>query len=186
MSRLEAKKKDHPAKVQQRNVRSFQPAPPGPVLARASAIGARRMAKNPKTRRPSLSRESICEPLRRKIKVDPPQLHIATLQQFRQLGNIRRDPSRLVAREQLGPRTDSVSHADAVDLPCFWQAVAARLPCSGLMLKKTGDVSWIQSLFYSCLLSASLPGMASASGSLVSAAAMVIQDKPGGEVPSGL
>jgi hypothetical protein len=98
------------------------------------------MAKNPKTRRPSLSRESICEPLRRKIKVDPPQLHIATLQQFRQLGNIRRDPSRLVAREQLGPRTDSVSHADAVDLPCFWQAVAARLPCSGLMLKKTGDV----------------------------------------------
>jgi hypothetical protein len=79
MSRLEAKKKDHAAKVQQRNVRSFQPAPPGPVLARASAIGARRMAKDPKTRRPSLSRESIiCDPLRRKIKVDPPQLHIAT------------------------------------------------------------------------------------------------------------
>jgi DNA-binding IclR family transcriptional regulator len=82
MSKLEAKKKDHAAKVQQRNVRSFQPAPPGPVSARASAIGARRMAKDPKTRRQTLRRESISEPLRRKIKVDPPQLHIATLQQF--------------------------------------------------------------------------------------------------------
>jgi hypothetical protein len=67
MSRLEVKKKNPPAKVQQRNVRSFQPAPPGPVLARASAIGARRMAKDPKIRRPSLRRGSICEPLRRKI-----------------------------------------------------------------------------------------------------------------------
>jgi hypothetical protein len=55
MSKLEAKKKDHAAKVQQRNVRSFQPAPPGPVLARARAIGARRMAKDPKIRRLSLS-----------------------------------------------------------------------------------------------------------------------------------
>jgi hypothetical protein len=55
MSRLEVKKKNPPAKVQQRNVRSFQPAPPGPVLARASAIGARRMAKDPKIRRLSLS-----------------------------------------------------------------------------------------------------------------------------------
>jgi hypothetical protein len=58
MSRLEAKKKDHAAKVQQRNVRSSQPAPPGPVLARASAIGARSMTKDPKIRSPSLSRES--------------------------------------------------------------------------------------------------------------------------------
>jgi hypothetical protein len=58
MSRLEAKKKDHPAKVQQRNVRSFQPAPPGSVLARASAIGARRMAKDPKTRRLSITTSS--------------------------------------------------------------------------------------------------------------------------------
>ena len=55
MSRLEAKKKNHAAKVQQRNVSSFQPAPPGPVLARARAIGARRMAKDPKIRRLSLS-----------------------------------------------------------------------------------------------------------------------------------
>jgi hypothetical protein len=67
ISGLEAKTKNHAAKVQQINVRSSQPAPPGPVLARASAIGARRMAKDPKIRRPSLSRESICEPLRRKI-----------------------------------------------------------------------------------------------------------------------
>jgi hypothetical protein len=100
ISRLvEAKKKNPAAKAQQRNVRSFQPAPPGPISARARAIGARRMAKDPKIRRLSLSRETICEPLRRKIKVDPPQLHIATLQQFRQLDNVHRDPSRLIARQ---------------------------------------------------------------------------------------
>src|SRR5260370_38714973 len=104
MSILEAKKRDHAAKVQQRNVRSFQPAPPGPVSARASAIGARRMAKDPKTMRPTLSRDSICEPLRRKIKVDPPQLHIATLQQFRQLDSVHCDPSRLIFAEQFGCR----------------------------------------------------------------------------------
>jgi hypothetical protein len=38
------------------------------------------MAKDPKTTRPTKSMESISEPLRRKIKADPPQLHIATLQ----------------------------------------------------------------------------------------------------------
>jgi hypothetical protein len=53
MSKFEVKNKDHAAKAQQRNVRSFQPAPPGPVLARARAIGARRMAKDPQIRRPS-------------------------------------------------------------------------------------------------------------------------------------
>jgi hypothetical protein len=61
MSRLEPKKKNHAAKVQQRNVSSFQPAPPGPVLARARAIGARRMDKDPKIRRLSKSRLSIYE-----------------------------------------------------------------------------------------------------------------------------
>jgi hypothetical protein len=101
MSRLEEKKKNPPAKAQQRNVRSFQPAPPGPVSARARAIGARRMAKDPKTRRAAPSRLSICEPLRRKIKVDPPRLHIATLQQFRQLDNVHSNPSRLIFAEQL-------------------------------------------------------------------------------------
>jgi hypothetical protein len=103
-TRLEVKKKNHAATVQQTNVRSFQPAPPGLVsaIAIARASGARRMAKDPKTRRLALSRDSICEPLRRKIKVDPPQLHIATLQQFRQLGNVHCDPSRLIFGEQLG------------------------------------------------------------------------------------
>ena len=43
--RFEAKIKDHAAKVQQRNVRSFEAAPPGPVSARAKAIGARTMAR---------------------------------------------------------------------------------------------------------------------------------------------
>jgi hypothetical protein len=65
MSRLEVKKKNHAAKAQQRNVRSFQPAPLGPVSARARAIGG-----------------------------------IATLQQFRQLGDIHRNPSRLIFGEQ--------------------------------------------------------------------------------------
>src|SRR5215470_6452312 len=38
MSRFEGKIKNHAAKAQQRNVRSFQPpAPPGPVSARARA-----------------------------------------------------------------------------------------------------------------------------------------------------
>jgi len=37
-------------------------------------------------------------------------------------------------------------------------------------LRKLGDVSWIQSLFYSCWVLASLPDTASASGALVSAA----------------
>lgn len=68
MSKLEVKKKDPQAKAQQRNVRSFQPAPPGSVLARASAIGERTTAKDPKTRRASLSTGSISEALRRKIK----------------------------------------------------------------------------------------------------------------------
>jgi len=70
-----------------------------------------------------------------------------------------------------------VSHAVAVDLPCFWQTIAARLPCSSLMLKKTGDVSWTQPPFWSWsrLLSALPLDTASASGGLVSAAvAMVI------------
>src|SRR6202040_1253944 len=89
MSRLEAKKKAHAAKAQQRNGRSFQPAPPGPVLARARAIGARRMAKNPKTRRASLSTGSITNRSGGKIKAPPLHLHIATLQQFRQLGDVR-------------------------------------------------------------------------------------------------
>ena len=56
MSRLEPKKKNPAAKVQQRNVRSFQPAPPGPVVSIARVNGARRTAKDPKTRRLSLSR----------------------------------------------------------------------------------------------------------------------------------
>jgi hypothetical protein len=43
------------------------------------------------------------------------------------------------------------------------------------MFKKTGDVSWIQSLFYSYLLSASLPDMASASGCLVNAAVTIVK-----------
>jgi hypothetical protein len=45
----------------------LRPAATCTVLARASAIGARSMTKDPKIRRPSLSRESICEPLRWKI-----------------------------------------------------------------------------------------------------------------------
>jgi hypothetical protein len=54
MSRLEGKIKDHAAKAQQRNVRSFQSAPPGPV-SKTRVNGARTMAKNPKIRRLSLS-----------------------------------------------------------------------------------------------------------------------------------
>jgi hypothetical protein len=53
--RFEAKIKDHAAKAQQRNVRSLEAAPPGPVSPRAEAIGARTMARNPKIRRLSLS-----------------------------------------------------------------------------------------------------------------------------------
>ena len=49
MSEPEAKKNHHAAKAQQRNVRSFQPAPPGPVSARARAIGARRMTRPPRS-----------------------------------------------------------------------------------------------------------------------------------------
>ena len=56
--RLESKKKNHAAKLQQRNVRAVQPAPPGPGLAKAKANGIRRMAKDPKTRTLSLSRLS--------------------------------------------------------------------------------------------------------------------------------
>jgi hypothetical protein len=59
MSRFEAKKKNHPEKAQQRNVRTFHPVPLGPTSVRARAIGARRMAKNPKRRRLSMT---ICEP----------------------------------------------------------------------------------------------------------------------------
>jgi hypothetical protein len=62
MGRPEAKTKDHAAKAQQTKVRIFQPAPPGPISARARAIGARRMATATKIRRLSLSREYICEP----------------------------------------------------------------------------------------------------------------------------
>jgi hypothetical protein len=40
MSRFEGKIKNHAAKAQQRNVRSFQPAPPGPV-SRTRVNGAR-------------------------------------------------------------------------------------------------------------------------------------------------
>jgi hypothetical protein len=47
------------------------------------------MTKNPKIRRPSLSTgSSISEPLRQKIKADLLHLHIATLQQLRQLGDV--------------------------------------------------------------------------------------------------
>jgi hypothetical protein len=61
MSTFEANTKNHAAKAQQRNVRSFQPAPP-PVSARARAIGARTTARNPKIRRPSEVTGSIREP----------------------------------------------------------------------------------------------------------------------------
>jgi hypothetical protein len=54
MSRFEGKIKNHAAKAQQRNVRSFQPAPPGPV-SRTRVNGARTMAKNPIIRTLSLS-----------------------------------------------------------------------------------------------------------------------------------
>jgi hypothetical protein len=54
MSRFEEKIKNHAAKAQQRNVRSFQPAPPGPV-SRTRVNGARTMAKNPIIRTLSLS-----------------------------------------------------------------------------------------------------------------------------------
>ncbi len=38
------------------------------------------------------------------------------------------------------PATDSdrFSHAAVVDLPCFWQAIAAHLPRSGWMLQENG------------------------------------------------
>jgi hypothetical protein len=88
------------------------------------------MAKDPKTRRQTLSRDSICEPHRRKIKVDPPQLHIPTLQQFRQLDNVHCDPSRLIFAELLavavadnaagvqflnGPRRRSGGRAESIE-----------------------------------------------------------------------
>jgi hypothetical protein len=56
--RFESKNKNHAAKLQQRNVRTVQASPPGPGLARAKADGERRMAKDPKTRKLSLSRLS--------------------------------------------------------------------------------------------------------------------------------
>jgi hypothetical protein len=62
MSRFDVKIKNHAAKAQQRNARSFQPAPPGPGSARARAVGARTIARNPKIRRLSLSMGSIREP----------------------------------------------------------------------------------------------------------------------------
>src|SRR4029077_2716304 len=49
-----SQKKNHAVSVQQRNVRSFQPAPPGPV-SKTRVNGARTMAKNPKIRRLSVS-----------------------------------------------------------------------------------------------------------------------------------
>jgi hypothetical protein len=61
-SRFEVNIKNHAAKLQQRKVRSFQPAPRGAVSARARAIGARTTARNPKIRRPSLSRLSVRGP----------------------------------------------------------------------------------------------------------------------------
>ncbi|MGA8227131.1 MAG: HPF/RaiA family ribosome-associated protein, partial [Xanthobacteraceae bacterium] len=57
----------------------------GSIRPGSSVSSNQMMAKNPKTRRAAPSRLSICEPLRRKIKVDPPRLHIATLQQLRQI-----------------------------------------------------------------------------------------------------
>src|SRR6516162_156657 len=62
MSRLEAKIKTHAARAQQTNARSFQPAPPGPGSARARAIGARTIARNPKIIRLSLNISPIREP----------------------------------------------------------------------------------------------------------------------------
>jgi hypothetical protein len=79
---------------------------------------------------------------------------------------IRRASSRVAAL---------VSHVAFVDLSFFRQTTAARLPGSSLILaRNNGDVSWIQSLSYSCLVSASLSDMASASGSLVSAAVTMV------------
>jgi hypothetical protein len=46
--------------------------------------------------------------------------------------DIRRNPPRLIACEQIGllePASNAVSHAAAVDPPCFRQTTAARLPC---------------------------------------------------------
>jgi hypothetical protein len=60
--RSDAKKKNPAAKIQQRSVRIVQPSPPGPGLARARANGARRIAKDPKTRKLSLSRLSTRRP----------------------------------------------------------------------------------------------------------------------------
>src|SRR5215469_9760328 len=56
---VSAKKRNHAAIAQPINVRNFQPAP-GLVspIARARAIGARRIANDPKTRRLSLNRLS--------------------------------------------------------------------------------------------------------------------------------
>src|SRR5215467_11783581 len=57
---VSAKKRNHAATVQQIYVRSFQTPLPGLVspIARARAIGARRIANDPKTRKVSLSRLS--------------------------------------------------------------------------------------------------------------------------------
>jgi len=57
---VSAKKKNHAATAQQIKVRSFQPAPLGFVspIARARAIGARRIANDPTIRRVSISRLS--------------------------------------------------------------------------------------------------------------------------------
>src|SRR5215469_11124394 len=54
---VSAKKRNHAATAQQIKVRSFQPAPPGFVspMARARAIGARRIANDPKIRRVSIA-----------------------------------------------------------------------------------------------------------------------------------
>lgn len=62
MSRFEGKIKNHAAEAQQRKVRSFQPVPPGPFSARARAIGARTIARNPKIIRLSLNISPIREP----------------------------------------------------------------------------------------------------------------------------
>ena len=56
MGRPEAKTKVHAAKAQQTNERSFQAAPPGPVSARAKAIGARRMGKEPENKKTVIKR----------------------------------------------------------------------------------------------------------------------------------
>jgi hypothetical protein len=68
-----------------------------------------------------------------------------------------------------------ISHTVSVDLPRFWEAPAAPLSCSSLMLAQNrGDVSWIQSPFYKYLVLALPSDMASASGSPVSAAVVIL------------